>query len=333
MIRKYFFLIITIITLFILSLSYGSVDIPLRDIFFILSGRIDVKQTWQFIILESRLPQTLTAFISGGTLAASGLLLQTAFRNPLGAPDIFGISGGAGLAVALLTLAPISFSYAWLTQLSSVAAAFIGAMIITAFIWMFSQIIRSNVVLLIIGIMVSYLTSSAITLLNFYATEQGVKNFVVWGMGSFGNVSLEQIPFYASVCIIATTATLLLSKPLNAMLLGEAYAENLGINVRTVRNLLLLITGIQTAVVTAYCGPISFIALAVPHIARLMLRTSNHRHLIPTSILLGCCIAMLCNVISCLPQDAGMLPLNAITPLIGAPVIIYVLLKQHSLYN
>jgi iron complex transport system permease protein len=188
--------------------------------------------------------------------------------------------------------------------------------------------VKSNVVLIIIGIMVGYLASSAITLLNFFATEEGVKNYAVWGMGNFGNVSLDQMPFFATVCVLATASTLLLMKPLNALLLGERYAENLGIKVREVRNVLMLLTGLLTAIVTAYCGPIAFIALAVPHIARFLLHTSNHRQLLPMTILSGCAIALLCNVLTCLPGDDGVLPLNAVTPLIGAPVIIYVIMKR-----
>ena len=215
-----------------------------------------------------------------------------------------------------------------LGYLSSVVVAFVGAIAVTAVIVFFSKLVRSSVILIIIGIMTGYLCSSIITILNFLATEEGVKSFAVWGMGNFGNVSMAQMPLFASITIMATASTFLLVKPLNALLLGPHYAENLGFNVRRIRNLLLLVTGLLTAVITAFCGPISFLALAVPHIARLILRTQNHRHLLPITLLTGSVIALLCNVLTSLPGENGILPLNAITPMVGAPVIIYVLLRK-----
>lgn len=322
-------LIVLLLLLFVLSLLTGSVDIPAGAVADILCGGDAGNPTWQYIIVESRLPQALTALLAGAALSDSGLLLQTAFGNPLAAPDIFGVTSGASLSVALLTLAPTIWLSSDLSYLSSVAAAFVGAMAVTALIWMFSRWVKSSVVLIIIGIMVGYLGSSAITLLNFFATEEGVKSFAVWGMGNFGNVSMEQMPLFAGITLVATAATLLLVKPLNALQLGERYAENLGVNIRGTRAVLLLLTGLLTAVVTAFCGPIAFIALAVPHIARLLLRTSDHRLLLPTTLLTGSVVALLCNVLTSLPGESGMLPINAVTPLIGAPVIIYVLMPHH----
>lgn len=309
--------------LFGLSLVIGSVDIPLAATADILCGGDGGNATWQYIVLYSRLPQALTALLAGAALAASGLLLQTAFRNPLAAPDIFGVTSGASLAVALLMLAPgLAVGYA-----SSVAAAFMGAMAVTALVWAASRRVRSSVVLIIIGIMVGYLCSSGITLLNSLATQEGVRSFVVWGMGSFSGVGMADLPLFAAVALPPTLATLLLVKPLNAMLLGTQYAASLGVNVRRTRNILLLLTGWLTATVTAFCGPVAFIALAVPHIARLLLRSSDHRLLLPATILTGAAIALLCNVASTLPPSGMVLPLNAVTPLVGAPVIIYVVLK------
>lgn len=329
MLKRYIIIIGIIVVLFVLSIVHGSVSIPVKDCVTILLGH-PADDSLRFIILESRLPQALTALLAGGALAASGLLLQTAFRNPLAAPDIFGVTSGASLAVALLTLAPATAVSATIGYLSSVAAAFVGALAVTALIWAFSRMVRSSVVLIIIGIMIGYLASSAITLLNYFATEEGVKSFAVWGMGNFGNVSLQQMPLFATLTLAATLATLLLVKPLNALLLGSLYAENLGVDIRRTRNLLLLLTGLLTAVVTAFCGPIAFIALAVPHIARLWLRSADHRQLLPLTILAGSAIALLCNVLTTLPPSGSMLPLNAVTPLIGAPVIIYVILRpQH----
>lgn len=328
--RSSYTIIIILITslFFILSLVTGSVDIPFKDVVKVLCGEED-NPTWRYIILYSRLPQALTALLAGGALSVSGLLLQTTFRNPLAAPDIFGITSGASLAVALLMLAPGFIISGTLGYLSSVGAAFVGAITVTAIIWVFSRRVRSSVILIIIGIMVGYLCSSAITLLNSIATEEGVRNFVVWGMGNFSSVGMDEMPVFAIITILATASTLLLIKPLNALLLGPQYAESLGINVRRMRNILLLLTGLLTAVVTAFCGPIAFLALAVPHIARLAIRTSDHRVLLPMTILMGSAIALLCNVITTLPSDGTVLPINAVTPLIGAPVIIYVIMRRH----
>ena len=324
----YIWLVVVIILLCAISLVHGSVDIPLTNVYAILYGDDGQRESWKYIVLENRLPQMLTALLAGGALAVSGLLLQTVFRNPLAAPDIFGITSGASLAVALLALAPGVAASLALSSLSYVAAAFVGAIAVTATIWSIGKMLRNNVMLIIIGVMIGYLSYSAITLLNFFATKEGVKNFAVWGMGNFGNVSMEQMPVFASLAILGSLSTLLLVKPLNAMLLGERYAENLGVNVQRTRNVLILITGLLTAVVTAFCGPIAFVALAVPHIARLLLRTSDHRHLLPITILMGSAVALFCNVLTTLPGDLGILPLNAVTPIIGAPVIIYVIIKR-----
>lgn len=323
---KRIILIIACIFLFLLSLFHGSVSIPMGEVARTLLGKgNDISNT---IILANRLPQALTALLAGAALAVSGLLLQTAFRNPLAAPDIFGVTSGASLAVALLTLAPGLVVGGMLSWLSSIAAAFIGAMVVTMIIWFFSRMVRSSVLLIIIGMMIGYFCSSIITLLNSLATEEGVHSFVVWGMGDFTNVGLDGLPLFATLTILTTLSTLLLVKPLNALLLGPRYAESMGINVKRIRNLLLIVTGLLTAVVTAFCGPVAFIALAVPHVARLYTSTTDHRVLLPTTILMGSAIALLCNVVISLPADGTVLPLNAVTPLIGVPVIVYVLCKK-----
>ena len=333
---------IAIIILFFANLAWGSVNIPWQDVGAILSCS-QTDETYRYILLESRLPAAITALLSGAALATSGLLLQTAFRNPLAGPDVFGISSGAGLAVAIVMLAfggnialddlgagflGDAGNYAICGFLAVLIAAFIGAMVVMGIITFFSAIVRSHTVLLIIGLMVGYLASSAISLLNFFSTAEGVKSYMVWGMGSFGNVSSQQMMFFIPLALIALAASLLLVKPLNAMLLGEQYAENLGFHIRRLRIVLLIITGILTAVVTAFCGPIAFIGLATPHIARLIIGTENHRRLLPVTMLMGASIALLCNLFCTLPSDGGIIPLNAVTPLFGAPVIIYVLVKK-----
>ena len=321
-----------IAVLFAFNIFVGSVSIPADDVLRILfDADADVKPSWRFIILQSRLPQTLTATLAGGALAVSGLMLQTAFRNPLAGPGIFGISSGAGLGVALVMLfLGGSFSAGSVSVSGFVAvlvAAFAGAMLVTAVIFFFSTLVRNNVMLLIIGIMIGYISNSAISLLNFFATDEGVRSYMVWGMGSFGAVSTTMLPYFSVITLIAIFASLLLIKPLNALMLGDRYAENLGVNIIRVRNWLLVITGVLTAIVTAFCGPVAFIGLAVPHIARLVLRTDNHRILMPATILTGAVVALLCNVCCFLPGETGVIPLNAVTPLMGAPVIIYVITR------
>ena len=288
--------------------------------------------SWQFIIMEARLPQALTAMLSGASLAVSGLMLQTAFRNPLAGPSIFGINSGAGLGVALVMLllggSVMTNAFTVSGFVAILLAAFTGAMLVTGVIFVCSSMVRNNIMLLIIGIMIGYLSSSAISLLNFFATEEGVKSYMVWGLGNFGGVSMAHMPVFASVTLVGLILSIALIKPLNALLLGEQYAENLGINTHRVRNILLLVTGLLTAITTAFCGPVAFIGLAVPHIARLLLTTDNHRQLLPATILTGAVVALLCNLLCYLPGETGVIPLNAVTPLLGAPVIIYVIIKN-----
>ena len=323
-----------IVVLFALNLLLGSVSIPAGDVLRILLGDDSLKPSWQFIILESRLPQAFTATLCGASLAVSGLLLQTAFRNPLAGPSIFGINSGAGLGVALVMLLLGGGLSVGSLQLSGFAAilvaAFIGAMAVMALIFFFSTLVRNNVMLLIIGIMIGYISNSAISLLNFFATDEGVKSYMVWGMGSFGGVSMANMPIFICVTLIGLIGALLLIKPLNALMLGDRYAENLGVSILRVRNWLLIVTGLLTAITTAFCGPVAFIGLAVPHIARLLLTTDNHRQLLPATMLCGAVVALICNLICFLPGESGVIPLNAVTPLIGAPVIIYVIARRNK---
>lgn len=323
---------VSILLLFGLNLTTGSVLIPFTDVLDILCGRFAGKESWQYIILENRLPQALTALLCGASLSVCGLMLQTAFRNPLAGPDVFGISSGAGLGVALVMLllgGTVSTSLFTVSGfLAILTAAFLGAITVTVLILFLSTLVRNSVLLLIVGIMVGYVSSSAVSLLNFFASEEGVKSYMVWGMGNFGGVSMSHIPLFSLLCLVGITAALLLVKPLNILLLGPQYAESLGISTRRLRNLLLLIVGLLTAITTAFCGPISFIGLAIPHIARLLFRTDNHQVLLPGTILTGAAIALLCNFICFLPGEMGVIPLNAVTPLIGAPVIIYVIIQR-----
>ena len=322
--------------LFVANLIYGAVSIPANEVFRILFGNETDKQAWQHIILQSRLPQAVTAVFAGASLAVSGLLLQTLFKNPLAGPSILGISDGANLGVALVMLFfGNSFrfftAYSFSGSLAVIVAAFAGACLILGVIIYFSTKVTSPVMLLIIGIMVGYLASSVISILNYYSTADRVYAYVMWGMGDFSGVSGERLPFFILCSSVGLCMAALLIKPLNALLLGEMYASNLGVKVKRTRILILLCTGLLTATATAYCGPISFIGLAVPHIARLTLGTSNHTTLLPTTILIGACVALVCNMFTVLPNIEGVLPLNAITPIIGAPIIIYVIINRKNI--
>ena len=319
--------------LWVANLFWGSVSIPVDEVLNILTGRACERESWRYIVLESRIPQATTALLAGCSLAVAGLLLQTTFNNPLAGPSILGIDTGASLGVAIIMLAGSS----WIADsgltgfLATIVGALVGATVVMGVILFFSTFVRNNLMLLIIGMMVGYLTSSLISLLNFFASANQVHAYTMWGMGNLGGVSLQQLPAFAITSVCGLLVAFLLSKPLNAMLLGVRYAENLGVNISLTRNMLLLATGLLTATTTAFCGPITFIGLSVPHIARLLLRSSNHNTLLSVTMLCGAIVVLLCNIISTLPGENGIIPINAVTPLIGAPVIIYVIVNQKKI--
>ena len=325
-----------LLLLFIVSLVYGSVSIPLSTILDILSGKETGNNAWEQIVLQSRIPQAITAIMAGASLAVSGLLLQTLFRNPLAGPSILGISDGANLGVAAImlyfggSLSNIT-DYPISGYITVILAAFVGACIILGVIIYFSSKVKSNVILLIIGIMIGYLTSSLISILNYYASADRIHAYVMWGLGNFSGVSLGHIPYFVMFSSIGLLLSLLMIKPLNALLLGELYAANLGVKIKRTRICILFCTGLLTATTTAFCGPVSFIGLAVPHVARLILGTSNHKMLLPVTIFAGAIIALLCNILMIIPGSNTILPLNAVTPLLGAPIIIYVIMNRKNI--
>lgn len=335
----FYFLLFTlaIALLFALNLFLGSVAIPPGQVLNALLGAEVEKSSWAYIVLESRLPQAVTALLCGASLAASGLMLQTAFRNPLAGPSILGITNGASLGVAIVMLLSGGVIGAGIFGadihvaglLAVITSAFLGAMAVMAILLLLSRVVRNSVMLLIVGIMVGYLTSSLISLMNAFASADNVHSYVMWGMGSFSDVSLSQLPWFAVVSLVGLLLAILLIKPLNALLLGDDYARNLGFDITRIRTLLLVATGLLTAISTAFCGPVSFLGLATPHIGRMMIGTDNHKLLLPITILTGAAIALLCNLLCILPSDT-ILPLNAVTPIIGAPVILYVILKARS---
>ena len=326
-------IVLLILSLFFGNLFYGAVRIPAGDIVDILLGKEVERMAWTNIILQSRLPQALTALLTGCALAVCGLVLQTLFQNPLAGPSILGISDGANLGVAIVMLyfggsigSPTMFSIGY--SLSAMAGALIGALSVLALMVYLSARIKSNIMILIIGIMIGYLASSGIAVLNFLSHADGIRSYVIWGMGSFSTVSMLQMPFYAMVICCGLGCSILLIKPLNTLLLGEQYAANLGVNITQTRMAILFIAGLLIAATTAFCGPISFIGLAVPHIAKLSFNTANHKTLLPATLLLGGSVALLCNMLTILPVGKTILPINAVTPLLGAPVILYVILKK-----
>lgn len=329
------FLLLALILMFIANLLLGSVDIPVRDVFAILLCGEGEREVWSSILFDSRIPQACTALLAGAAISVSGLILQTLFGNPLAGPEVLGVNSGAGLGVAVVMLLSHGFLAIGNSGLSGHAAilsgAFAGAMLIISVILFLSSFLRNKVFLLIAGVAISYLTSSLISVLNYVATAEGVHSYLIWGMGSFSAVSPEQLPLFASLLSMLLVCSMLMVKPLNAFLLGDLYARNLGVNVKVARFLLLCITGLMTAVVTAYCGPVAFLGLAVPHLARLSMSSGDHRTLLPSTMLVGGCVALLCNILTILPGESGLLPLSAITPLIGAPVIIYVILRDRAL--
>ena len=333
---KIIILTVAIVVLAIVNLLLGSVDIPLKNVCQILIGHTDQSEIWQNIIWKSRLPQALTAIVAGAGLAVSGLQMQTVFRNPLAGPSVLGISNGSALGVAFVVLLSGKIGGVALSRLGYLGeaamsiAAIIGALAVMMLIVWIAQKVKGNVTLLIIGVMIGYLANAIIGVLKFLSPEEDVKAFVVWGLGSFSRVSGdEMILFVVLMCILLPFAYLLV-KPMNILLLGDRYASNLGLNVKQARMIVIVSSGILVAIVTAYCGPIMFIGLAVPHLARAVFHTSDHRLLMPATALCGALLALICNLIARMPGFEGALPVNSVTALVGAPVIASVLFRRRQ---
>ena len=325
--KKHLFLALAVAVLFLMNIFFGSVHIAFSDVMSSLLGRNSDTMV-NFIVVDSRLPQTVTALLVGASLAVAGLLLQTALHNPLAGPSVLGISGGASLGVALVTLGASWLGLPFLKSgIPVTVVALAGALAVTFLLLILNSLLRNNLVLLVAGLLLGYLISGIITILNVVATAENLQSYVMWGMGDFSSVSLSQLLFLSVALVILIVLSVMMTKPLNAIMLGDQYAENLGVNIRRTRNLLLLIVGCITALTTAYCGPVAFIGLAVPHIARMVVRTDNFLPLIPMTLLCGAAVALLCNVISTVPTST-VLPINAVTPIIGVPVILYVIIRR-----
>ena len=317
--------------LFVMNLCFGSVSIPMKEIW--AAVFVGEGSTYRAIILDYRLPQAITALLAGIGLSVSGLLMQTLFRNPLADPSLLGISSGSSLGVALVVLLgtatglSVSTLALWST-FGVTVAAFLGAFAVLLLILALSSRLRSMVSLVLVGIMIAYIASSVTDILKFFSQKEGLHSFVIWGLGSFSNVSKAQLPFFAATVIIGVVASFLLFKTLNLLLLGERYAENLGVNIKRSSMLIILVSGFLTAIITAFCGPIAFLGLAVPHIARFLFRSSDHKLLIPATAFLGMDLALFCNLIARLPSFEGNLPINSVTALIGAPIVLWVIFHR-----
>lgn len=331
-----FLIALSILFLLFLNLVWGSVSIPLTSVGNILLDRGSEPETWQNIIWKSRFPQALTALVAGAGLSISGLQMQTVFHNPLAGPSVLGISSGASLGVAFVVLFSGSIGGVALSRLGffgEVAlsvAAISGALAVMSLIVFASRKIKGNVTLLIIGVMIGYIANAIIGVLKFFSVEEDIKAYVIWGLGSFSRVSGNQMTLFISLMLVLIPLSFLLVKTLNLLLLGEGYARNLGLNIKRARIEVITCSGVLTAIVTAYCGPIIFLGLAVPHLCRAIFQTSDHRMLMPASMSLGAALALLCNLIARMPGFEGALPVNSVTALIGAPVVASVLFRKRK---
>lgn len=335
-ILKFTILILLCIVFFILNLLLGTVRIPVDAVVRTLFGDDSVQEIWRNIILSSRVPQALTATVAGAGLAVSGLQMQTVFRNPLAGPSVLGISSGASLGVAFVVLLSGSLGGVALSRLGYLGdaamsvAAIVGALAVMALILFVSQRVKGNVTLLIIGVMIGYLATAVIGVLKFFSADEDVKAYVVWGLGSFARVSGDQMMLFVGLMTCLLPLSSLLSKTMNLLLLGDYYASNLGLNLKRARLLVISSSGILVAIVTAYCGPIMFIGLAVPHLCRALFQTSDHRYMMPATMLTGAALALVCNLLARMPGFEGALPVNSVTALIGAPIIAMVIFRRHQ---
>lgn len=326
----------SIFVFFFLNLVLGSVSIPFSSVWNILWGTGDETVIWQNIVWKSRVPQALTALVAGAGLSISGLLMQTVFRNPLAGPSVLGISSGASMGVAFVILLSGSLGGVALSRLGVVGeialsvAAIAGALSIMALIVYVSQKVKGNVTLLIIGVMIGYVANAVIGVLKYFSVEEDIRAYVIWGLGSFSRVSGDQMMLFVCLMVVLIPLSFFLIKTLNLMLLGDGYARNLGLNIKQARMLVITAAGVLVAIVTAYCGPIVFLGLAVPHLCRAIFHTSDHRILMPACLFAGASLALICNLIARMPGFEGALPVNSVTALVGAPVVASVLFRKRK---
>lgn len=326
---------ILLILCFLLNISLGSVYIPLEDIISILTGNPIEKSSWEFIILDYRLPKAFTAIGVGAGLGVAGLLMQTLFRNPLAGPFVLGLSSGASLGVALLILGAGAFGGILSTLLvnswSLVIASALGSFIVLLAVLAVSFRVKDTMAILIIGLMFGSVTSAVVAVLSYFSNAERLQQYVFWSFGSLGNISWEGLFILGCVLLIGLLVAFISVKPLNALLLGENYAKSMGVRIKQTTLLIIIATSLLAGGITAFAGPIAFIGLAIPHIARQWITTSNHKVLLPAVLLLGAIVMLCCDTISQLPFQEYTLPINAITSLIGAPIVIWLLVRKRKL--
>jgi len=334
--KQFVLLLLLVIVLWFTNISFGSVSIPFLDIFSIIIGDETVKESWQTIILNFRIPKAITAIMVGSGLSISGLLMQTLFRNPLAGPFVLGISSGASLGVALLILGSSIFGGVFLSISFSnwaiAIAASLGSFLVLSAVIIAANKVRNTMSILIIGLMFGSFTSAIISVLSYFSEAQEIQQYVFWSFGSLGNLSWDELAIFFSVYLFGIAGVFTIIKPLNSLLLGENYAKSLGVNVKQSRIIILVITSLLTGVITAFSGPIAFIGLAVPHLAKLIFTTSNHKILIPATALTGALVLLVCDIIAQVPTSEFTLPINAITSLFGAPVVIWLLIRKKKIY-
>lgn len=330
-------LVLVCLAVFFLSLTLGSVNIPLNEVLSILLGEGASRAAWENIILKFRLPKAITALLAGGALGVSGLMMQTFFRNPLADPFILGISSGASLGVALVVLSAGTAGGVLLAGIGLVgdalivAAAGMGAGIAIFAVLAVARFVRHNMTLLVLGLMFGYITSSLISLLMHFSLTERVQAYLNWTFGSFSGVTWSQMGLFIPLLVVAMLGALRLGKTLNALLLGEQYAQSMGLNVRRARLAVIIVTATLTGVTTAFCGPIGFIGIAVPHLARTLLKTADHRLLLPATVFIGAIVAMGASLFAEMPGSQLVLPLNAVMALLGAPIVVGVLLRGQAM--
>ncbi|NOR28289.1 MAG: iron chelate uptake ABC transporter family permease subunit [Lutibacter sp.] len=329
-------LIITLLVIVFINISLGSVYIPLKQIFLSLLDGLVEKESWKAIILNYRLPKAITAIIVGSGLSISGLLMQTLFRNPLAGPFVLGISSGASLGVAILILGAAFLganitAYAF-TNWGQAIAASVGAFLVLSAVMLAAIKVRNTMSILIIGLMFGSLTAAVISVLAYFSSANQLQQYLFWSFGSLGNLSWNEISALSVTFFIGISLVIFIIKPLNSLLLGENYAKSMGVNVKRTRNITLISTSLLTGVITAFSGPIAFIGLAVPHLTKLLFNTSNHKILIPAVAISGAIIMLICDSIAQLPNSEYTLPINAITSLFGAPIIIWLLVRKRKIY-
>ena len=323
--------------LLLLNISLGSVSIPIKDVFKNLIGESSSKETWDYIIINYRLPKAITTIVVGIGLSISGLLMQTLFRNPLAGPDVLGLSSGASLGVATIVMGaiflPMGLSTVLLSSFGIILASSLGSFLVLLAVLAVSQRLRDTMAILIVGLMFASLTSAIVGTLTYFSTAEQLQKFTFWSMGNLGNLSWSSIVILSVCVVIGLLLSLVSIKPLNALLLGENYARSLGINYKRTRLIIILATSILAGSITAYAGPIAFIGLAVPHIAKLVFQTSNHTILFWSTLLFGAIIMLICDSISQLPGSDLTLPINAVTSIFGAPIVIWLLIRKRKMMN